>query len=61
MTAAYKDALRVPQLTDRNDTVTEIIAEAIIQIARTGERDPVQLREAAIATFASIVRVKDRR
>ena len=49
MTTAFEDALRVLQLHDRSDPVTEIIAKAIIDIAQAGERDPVQLRKRAIA------------
>ena len=51
MTTAFEDALRVLQLHDRSDPVTEIIAKAIIGIAQTGERDPVQLRKRAIANL----------
>jgi hypothetical protein len=48
MTHAYEAALVVLRLTDRDDPVTELIAKAIIDIARTGERDPVQIAERAI-------------
>jgi hypothetical protein len=40
MTAAYEAALRLLQLTDRTDPVTEIVAKKIIEVARNGERDP---------------------
>lgn len=46
--AAYEDCLRILQLTNRSDPLTEIIAKAIIEIAQTGVRDPVQIRELAL-------------
>jgi hypothetical protein len=46
--AAYEDCLRILKLTDRSDPLTEIIAKAIIAIAQTGVRDPVQIRELAL-------------
>jgi hypothetical protein len=46
--AAYEDCLRILKLTNRSDPLTEIIAKAIIQIAQTGLRDPVQIRELAL-------------
>jgi hypothetical protein len=46
--AAYEDCLRILKLTNRSDPLTEIIAKAIIQIAQTGVRDPVQIRELAL-------------
>jgi hypothetical protein len=45
---AYEDCLRILKLADRSDPLTEIIAKAIIQIAQTGVRDPVQIRELAL-------------
>jgi hypothetical protein len=35
-------------LTDRADPVTEIIARKIIEVAKTGERDPERLCELAL-------------
>jgi hypothetical protein len=40
MTTAYKDALRVLRLKNRDDPVTETVAQKIIEIAQTGVRDP---------------------
>jgi hypothetical protein len=45
---AYEDCLRILKLTNRSDPLTEIIAKAIIEIAQTGVRDPVQLRKLAL-------------
>ena len=49
MTTAYADALRVLELVDRTDAITEIVAKKVIEIAQTGERDPLRIRARAIA------------
>jgi len=46
--AAYEDCLRVLKLANRSDPLTQIIAKAIIEIAQTGVRDPIKLRELAL-------------
>jgi hypothetical protein len=51
MTTAYEEALRVLGLTDRADPMTEILAKKIIEIAQTGERDPVRIRAQAVAAI----------
>jgi len=43
LTSAYEAALNLLGLTDRTDPVTEIVAKKIIEIARTGERDPPKI------------------
>ena len=48
MTAAYEDALRVLRLADRQDPITELVARKIIKVARSGGRDPTQIREQAL-------------
>ena len=48
MTAAYEGALLDLRLTDRDDPVTELIANAIISVTGTGERDPVRIKERAL-------------
>jgi hypothetical protein len=40
--------LRVFGLADRTDPITEIIARKIIDVAQTGERDPLRIRARAI-------------
>ena len=49
ITMAYEGALRVLGLADRTDPITEIIAKKIIEVAQTGERDPLRIRARAIA------------
>ena len=48
ISAAYEECLRILKLTNRSDPLTEIIAKAIIQVAQTGVRDPIHLRELAL-------------
>jgi hypothetical protein len=48
MSIAYEDALGALQLSGRNDPITTIIAQRIIEAAKNGERDPVQLCALAI-------------
>lgn len=48
LTIAYEDALQALQLTNRTDRITTIIAERIIEAAKTGERDPARLCAMAI-------------
>jgi hypothetical protein len=46
--AAYEDCLRILKLANRTDPLTEIIAKAVFEIAQTGVRDPIQIRELAL-------------
>jgi len=46
---AYEGALSVLGLADRTDPITEIIAKKIIEVAQSGERDPLRIRARAIA------------
>jgi hypothetical protein len=49
MVAAYEDCLRVLNLADRSDPLTEMVAKKIIEVAQTGERDPERIRRRALA------------
>src|SRR4029078_2636942 len=49
ITMVYEGALRVLGLADRTDPITEIIAKKIIEVAQSGERDPLRIRARAIA------------
>jgi hypothetical protein len=51
MTIAYEEALRVLGLTDRADPMTEILAKKIVEIAQTGERDPMRICAGAVAAI----------
>jgi hypothetical protein len=48
LSTAYEDALRTLQLSNRSDRIVTIVAERIIQAAKTGVRDPAQLCAIAI-------------
>ena len=45
---AYEDCLSILQLSNRSDPFTEIVAKTVFEIAQTGVRDPVQLRQRAL-------------
>jgi hypothetical protein len=51
MTAAFEDALRSLGLVDRADPAVTMVAKAIIEAARQGERDPFRLRDQALKTL----------
>ncbi len=48
VTTAYEDALRALPLSNRTDPITTIVAERIIEAAKTGVRDPGRLCALAI-------------
>ena len=48
MTAAYEDALRVLRLANRSDAITDLVAEKIVEVAQTGERDANRIRDLAL-------------
>ena len=43
LATAYESALRILELNDRDDPITEIIARRIFEAAQTGLRDPDSL------------------
>jgi hypothetical protein len=48
LVAAYENCLRILGLADRSDPITQLIAKKIIEIGRTGMRDPVQIGRLAL-------------
>ena len=40
LVAAYENCLRILNLSDRSDPITEPIAKKVIEVAQTGMRDP---------------------
>jgi hypothetical protein len=48
LSTAYEDALRTLELPDRDDPITQIIAQRLIEAAKTGVRDPIQLCNLAV-------------
>jgi hypothetical protein len=51
MSTALADVLKALELTDKNGDLTVIIAKKIIELAKTGERDPARLRDAALKSL----------
>jgi hypothetical protein len=45
---AYEDALRVLRLANRTDPITEMVAKKIMEVAQTGERSAIRIRERAL-------------
>ena len=45
------------RLSDRNDPIVQLIAERIIELAKTGERDPERLCDHALASLRAPPRV----
>jgi hypothetical protein len=52
LTSAFEDALRRLGLVDRADPATTLVARAIIEAAKTGEKDPIRLRDLALLAIA---------
>jgi hypothetical protein len=46
--AAYEEALRILCVKDRDDPLTEMVAQNIIKIAQSGIKDPAQISALAI-------------
>jgi hypothetical protein len=45
LVAVFEDCLKELRLTNRDDPATALVAKAIIEAAKQGERDPNRLRE----------------
>jgi hypothetical protein len=45
MTAAFEAVCESLHLANRSDPLTEIVARQVIEVAGTGERDPVRIRD----------------
>jgi hypothetical protein len=48
MSAAFEDACKQLGLAQRTDPLRDLVAQRIIEAARTGERDPIRLRDLAL-------------
>ena len=51
MTTAFCTACDSLLLVDREDPIIEIVALKVIEIARTGERDPERIRDLTLRPF----------
>ncbi len=54
LATAYEDALRALHIANRADPITNIIARRIIDVAKTGERDPERLCAVAIKDLSAL-------
>ena len=48
MTTAYEAILRSLQLSGRSDPITEIVAKRIVDVAKTGQRDPELIQRSVL-------------
>jgi hypothetical protein len=53
MAAAFQGTLNALGLMDRADPLNELVAKKIIEIAKTGERNPLRLRDRALQSLQS--------
>ena len=53
MSMAFEGALNALGLMDRVDPLNELVAKKIIEIAKTGERNPSRLRDRALKSLQS--------
>jgi hypothetical protein len=51
MSAAFEDACRALGLADRIDPLRDMVAQKILDCARTGERDPIRLRDCVLKSL----------
>jgi hypothetical protein len=49
--AVFEDVLQLLGLVDREDPVTTMVAEKMIQLTRAGERDPDRLKQLTLEAF----------
>jgi len=47
----FEDVLHTLGLIDREDPITKLIAMKVIELAQTGERDPVRLKQLTLEAF----------
>ena len=51
--AAYEKTLRALDLKDRNDPITQLVAEKIIAVGRLGIEDPAEISKLALRKLGS--------
>jgi hypothetical protein len=51
ITSAFEDTLQSLGLIDRKDPAVSMVARRIIELAKSGERDPILLRDAVLKSF----------
>jgi len=53
LVAAYETTLQALELSDRSDPITQLVAQKIFELSRTGMRDPVQISALAIQALGA--------
>jgi hypothetical protein len=53
LTSAFEDSLLALGLVDRSDPIVMLVAKHIIEMASTGDRNPVRLRNNVVSRFKS--------
>ena len=53
MATAFDETLRALKLVDRTDPLTDIVATKVIEVARTGERDPQRIRDRVLQALVT--------
>jgi hypothetical protein len=51
MGGVFEDVLQALGLVDRQDPLTEMVAQKVIELAQTGERDPDRLKKLTLEAF----------
>jgi hypothetical protein len=51
LVAAFEDTLKTLNLIDREDPITTLVAQKIVEVAKKGERDPERLRVSALTSL----------
>jgi hypothetical protein len=53
LVTAYEETLRALRLSDRNDPITQLVAEKIIAVGRLGIEDPAEISKLALRELGS--------
>ena len=54
LNSAYAKALRMLDLVDRSDPVTEIVANKVIEVGTSGVTDPQEIAEMVVSHFRKV-------
>ena len=54
LNCAYGKALRILELVDRRDPVTEMVAKKVIDVGSTGVTDPQEIAEIVVSHFRKV-------
>jgi hypothetical protein len=54
LNSAYAKALRMLDLVDRRDPVTEMVAKKVVDVGRSGVTDPQEIAEIVVSHFRKV-------